>query len=122
MNSSQKVSFYTRLGVFLFLWYQSSSFLWSIFLYFFLDLYVADLVFRKVFGLVQIDAGIDSYMVQNNVNTIFYVVMDRRIESINEVKKQILSQSVGLDRFQSTFVEIMGKYYLQPILGEQLKD
>ena len=83
---------------------------------------MADLVLSKVFGLVQIDAGIDSYMVQNNVNTIFYVVMDRRIESINEVKKQILSQSVGLDRFQSTFVEIMGKYYLQPILGEQLKD
>ena len=122
MNSSQQVSFYTRLGIFFILWYQSSSILWGIFLYYFLDLIVVDYILRRVFGLVQIDAGIDSYMVQNNVNTIFYVIMDRRIESVGEIKKQILSQSIGLDRFQSTFVEILGKYYLKRIVGEQLKD
>lgn len=91
MDSSQQVSFYTRLGLFLLLAYLSSSVLWGAFLYFLVDLWVMKFILLHVFGLVQIDAGIDSYMVQNNVNTIFYVVMDRRIESVREVKKQILS-------------------------------
>lgn len=44
--------------------------------------------------------------------------MDRKIDSISEIKKQILSNSVGLDRFQSTLVDFLGKYYLRRIVGE----
>ena len=63
MNSSEQVSFYTRLGLFLILAYLSSSLLWGFLLYFFVDLYVMKFILLHVFGLVQIDAGIDSHMV-----------------------------------------------------------
>lgn len=43
--------------------------------------------------------------------------MDRRIESVSEIKKQILTNCVGMDRFQSTLVEVLGKYYLKRIDG-----
>ena len=56
------------------------------------------------------------------VNTNFYVVMDRKIASIKEIKKQILSSSVGMDRFQSTLVFHLGKFYLKRLHGDHLRD
>ena len=56
------------------------------------------------------------------VNTCFYVVMDRNISSIKEIKRQILTSATGMDHFQSCLVEVLGKLYYKRIHGEQLRD
>ena len=67
--------------------YVSGSVMTGVILYFFLDLVVVEAVIKHGYNLEPVGSGLDSYMVQNSINTLFYVVMDRRIDNVKEIKK-----------------------------------
>ena len=60
--SDPRLSFWSRLTVYLVCAY-CTGFFTGLILYFFIDLFVYDAIVRYAFKLEQIDAGIDSYMV-----------------------------------------------------------
>lgn len=114
------LSFGLRLITFAVFYSATNSFVLAVAFYFVLDQIVVDQILRSLFSLEQVEGGLDMQL--RIVNTCFYVVMDRKISSIKEIKRQILSSAIGMDRFQSCLVEVLGKLYYKRINGEQLRD
>jgi len=49
------------------------------------------------------------------------VTLEQKLDSIEEIKSQLMRNPEGLDRFCSVLVKIFGKHYLKKLVNEELE-
>jgi hypothetical protein len=52
-----------------------------------LDFIVMDLTLRYIYGLKKLDPGLDSVFLELDVMNCFYVTLDKKMDSIQEIKE-----------------------------------
>jgi hypothetical protein len=65
----------------------TEGYFYGFFLYFVLDFIVMDLTLRYIYGLKKLDPGLDSVFLELDVMNCFYVTLDKKMDSIQEIKE-----------------------------------
>ena len=117
---SNIVSFLLRAGLFIIFVIFFGG--WGVLIYIGFDLIVIDyIVMRMIFGY-RLMASSDVLVNDFHYVIGYYVKLDRKMEDLQAVKKQLIDSRQGLERFCTYPVWMMGKYYEKEIRGSELKE
>jgi hypothetical protein len=117
---SDLVSFFGRLAIYSACAMYTGGYFVGFFLYLFLDLVVMDLALKYIWGLNKLAPGLDSTFLELAIINCFYITLDKKMDSIQDIKDQLIMNSEGLDRFSSVLVKVFGKHYLRKLQGTEL--
>lgn len=97
-------SFFGRLAIYSVCALATGSYFTGLAAYLFLDLVVMDQTLKYFFGLKKISSGLDTVFLRLDVCECFYVTLERRMETIQDLMDQFRMNSEGLERFNSRLV------------------
>lgn len=103
----------------------TSSYICGLVLYFAADLIILPLYMQGVHNLTRLKQGLDTIFVKLEIVNCFYVTLDSRVESIDDIKdwlKESFSKSgEDMQRWRCVLVKVLGQYYRRELEGDNFK-
>lgn len=85
--SSDYISFFGRLTIYSACALWTGGYFLGLLWYLFLDLVVMDIALNYICGLKKLASGLDSIFLELSIINCFYITLDRKMDSIQEVKE-----------------------------------
>jgi len=85
--ASDYFSFFGRIAVYTLCAMYAGGYFYGLFLYLFLDLVVMDLALRVFYGLRKLAPGLDSVFLELAIINCFYITLDKKMDSIQDIKE-----------------------------------
>lgn len=84
---SNHFSFFGRLALYSGCALMTGGYFWGLLAYLVIDLIVMDLVLKYIYGLQKLAPGLDSVFLELAVINCFYITLDKRMNSIQDIKE-----------------------------------